>query len=111
MSELKETFDVTLIKENVDGSAVFQFNLSQEALDALTRFGIITAIKAGIEEAKLLNPDFNPEETQEETYKRAMRDAVGLLKTQHELVKERHNYMKWAANLIQLEFLEEDDEQ
>lgn len=62
MSELKETFDVTLIKENVDGSAVFQFNLSQEALDALTRFGIITAIKAGIEEAKLLNPDGEPDD-------------------------------------------------
>ena len=108
MSEIKETFDVTLIKENADGSAVYQFNLPQEALDALTRLGIITAIKAGIEEAKLLNPHYKPEETQEETYKRAMRDAVGLLKTQHELVKGRHNYYRHAANIIHLEFLEED---
>ena len=46
----------------------------------------------------------------EEAYKRAMRDAVGLLKAQHELVKERHNYYRHAANLIHLEFLEEDDE-
>ena len=109
---IKGECSVELLRENEDGSADFAFNFPKEALDALTRLGILTAIQAGIEDAEKLNPDYHhPEETQEETYKRAMRDAVGLLKTQHELVKERHNYMKWAANLIQLEFLEEDDEQ
>ena len=112
MNTIKGECSVELLRENEDGSAEFAFRFPQEALDALTRLGILTAIKAGIEDAKKLNPDYNhPEETQEETYKRAMRDAVGLLKTQHELVKDRHNYYRHAANIIHLEFLEEDDEQ
>ena len=52
------TADVTLVKENEDGSAVYQFNFPPEALDALTRLGIMTAIQAGIEEAKKLHPDY-----------------------------------------------------
>ena len=153
-------YSVELLRENPDGSADYQFNFPQEALDALTRLGIITAIKAGIEEAKRLNPDepvntskkhvdFNDELrhiaeqagftfwgdeawkpdgaiidwaaaddsdlvrfyqlANELFYKRAMRDASALLKTQHELVNGRHNYFKWAANLIELEFLEKDE--
>lgn len=161
MNTIKGECSVELLRENEDGSADFQFNFPQEALDALTRLGILTAIKAGIEDAKKLNPD-EPVNTSEErveftdeikhiaeeagfvtwngerwniddsvvdwanpyddelvkfyhlatdlAYKRAMRDAVGLLKTQHELVKQRHNYYRHAANLIHLEFLEEDDE-
>jgi len=150
------TADVTLVKENEDGSAVYQFNFPPEAMEALTRLGILTAIEAGIGEAKKLAPDYpsNPEFTDEIkalaeeagfvtwqgehwnidnnvvdwanayddelvkfyhlatdlAYKRAMRDAVGLLKTQHELVKERHNYYRHAANIIHLEFLEEQDD-
>jgi hypothetical protein len=57
--EYIETSDVTLIKENEDGSAVYQFNFSPKALDALTRLGIFTAIQAGISEAKKLDPDYN----------------------------------------------------
>ena len=109
---IKGECSVELIRENVDGSVDYALNFPPEALDALTRLGILTAIKAGIEEAKRLNPDEpvnTPEErVAEEAYKRAMRDAVGLLKTQHELVKGRHNYYRHAANLIHLEFLEED---
>ena len=156
------TANVTLVKENEDGSAVYQFNFPPEAMEALTRLGILTAIQAGIEDAKRLNPDVDalnmsqervdfPDElrhiaeqagftfwTDEHwkpegaivdwaaaddsdlvrfyrlatdlAYKRAMRDAVGLLKTQHELVKGRHNYYRHAANIIHLEFLEGDDE-
>ena len=51
------TYSVELLRENPDGSADFQFNFPKEALDALTRLGILTAIKAGIEDAKRLNPD------------------------------------------------------
>jgi len=145
------TADVTLVKENEDGSAVYQFNFPPEAMEALTRLGILTAIQVGIGEAKKLAPEYNPKFTDEIkalaeeagfvtwngerwnidnnvvdwaspyddelvkfyhlatdlAYKRAMRDAVGLLKTQHELVKERHNYYRHAANIIHLEFLEE----
>ena len=108
---IKGECSVELIRENEDGSADYAFNFPPEALQALTRLGILTAIQAGIEDAKRLNPEEPPEErVAEEAYKRAMRDAVGLLKTQHELVKERHNYYRHAANIIHLEFLEEQDD-
>lgn len=53
------TSDVALVKENDDGSAVYQFNFSPEAVTALTRLGILTAIEAGIGEAKKLEPEYN----------------------------------------------------
>tara|TARA_R110000851_G_scaffold96526_1_gene209466 strand:+ start:3906 stop:4100 length:195 start_codon:yes stop_codon:yes gene_type:complete len=47
---------VTLIRDNEDGSSDYQCNFPPEALEALLRLGIITAIKAGIEEARHLKP-------------------------------------------------------
>ena len=44
------TSEVVLIQENEDGSAVLQFNFSKEELDALTRYGIVTAIMNGVKE-------------------------------------------------------------
>ena len=57
-TEIVGTADVTLIKENEDGSAVYSFNLPPEAMEALTRLGIMTAIQAGIGEAKKMHPDY-----------------------------------------------------
>ena len=57
MTETIGTTNVTLIRENEDGSADYQFNFPPEALEALTRLGILTAIQAGIEDAKRLNPE------------------------------------------------------
>jgi hypothetical protein len=57
MSDIIGTASVTLLRENEDGSADYQFNFPPEALDALTRLGILTAIQAGIEDAKHLNPE------------------------------------------------------
>ena len=54
---------VTLIRENEDGSADFQFNFPQKELDALTRLGILTAIQAGLDDAKRLNPEQAEEHT------------------------------------------------
>ena len=54
---IKGECSVELIRENEDGSADFSFNFPPEALQALTRLGIITALKAGIEDAKRLNPE------------------------------------------------------
>ena len=67
MTDTIGTASVTLIRENEDGSADYQFNFPPEALDALTRLGILTAIQAGIGEAKKLSPDYpsNPEFTDE----------------------------------------------
>lgn len=111
---IKGECSVELIRENEDGSVDYAFNFPPEALQAFARLGILTALKAGIEDAKRFNPEepvnTSEERVAEEAYKRAMRDAVGLLKTQHELVKERHNYYRHAANIIHLEFLEEDDD-
>ena len=59
------TGNVTLLRENVDGSAVYQFDFPPEALTALTRLGILTAIQAGIGEAKKLEPDYDSEFTEE----------------------------------------------
>ena len=58
MTDTIGTANVTLVKENEDGSAVYQFNFPPEALEALTRLGIITAIRAGLDEAKKLHPDY-----------------------------------------------------
>jgi len=49
---------VELVKENPDGSAVFTFDFTDEEKDALLRLGIITAIKAGIDEAKKYHPEY-----------------------------------------------------
>jgi len=54
---IKGDYSVSLIRENEDGSADYQFNFPLEALTALTRLGILTAIQAGIGEARHLNPD------------------------------------------------------
>lgn len=54
------SIDVQLVRENEDGSAVFTFEFTPEHKDALLRFGIIAAIKAGIEEAKKYHPDYDP---------------------------------------------------
>ncbi len=67
MTDTIGTGKVTLIRENEDGSANYHCNFSPEELDALTRLGILTAIQAGIEDAKKLSPDYpsNPEFTDE----------------------------------------------
>jgi hypothetical protein len=54
---IKSDGSVSLIRENEDGSSDYQFNFPPEALAALTRLGILTAIQAGIGEAECLNPD------------------------------------------------------
>ena len=53
------TASVELIRENPDGSADYVFNFPPEAMAALTRLGIMTAIKAGLDEAKKLDPGGN----------------------------------------------------
>ena len=58
---IKGDCSVSLIRENEDGSADYQFDFPPEALAALTRLGILTAIKAGIAEAECLNPDTKAE--------------------------------------------------
>ena len=49
--------EVSLIKENDDGSADFMFNLAPEYITAFARLGIMTAIQAGIDGAERYDPD------------------------------------------------------
>jgi len=56
--EQQGLIDVALLKENEDGSAVYSFELSDDMKDAFVRFGIMQALKAGIEEARELHPGF-----------------------------------------------------
>ena len=44
--------EVSLSKENADGSAVFTFNMTPEETKAMIILGLKTAILAGIEDAK-----------------------------------------------------------
>jgi hypothetical protein len=58
---MNETADVRMVRETEDGSAVFEFDFSPDAVRALVRLGIITAIKAGLDEAKKFHPDYEAE--------------------------------------------------
>ena len=78
--------DVSLIKENEDGSAVFSFELSDDARDALLRFGIIKALEAGLEAAKKLHPDFEGKKAWAGLSEAEMYEAVRPL-----------CYSEWAA--------------
>jgi hypothetical protein len=50
------------IRENEDGSAVYEFVLTDEERDILLRLGIVTAIKNGIQEAKQYHPEYKGSE-------------------------------------------------
>tara|TARA_R110000822_G_scaffold49495_1_gene129691 strand:+ start:585 stop:1016 length:432 start_codon:yes stop_codon:yes gene_type:complete len=55
--DITSTCAVELIRENADGSADYNFDFTDEQARAFTRLGIMAAIKAGLEEAKKLDPD------------------------------------------------------
>ena len=55
--DITGTCAVELIRENADGSADYAFDFTEEQVRAFTRLGIMAAIKAGLEEAKKLDPD------------------------------------------------------
>ena len=46
-----------LIEEREDGSAVYSFDFTPEEMEAIFRFGVIEAIKLGIEEGKKYDPE------------------------------------------------------
>lgn len=48
--------DITLIRENEDGSADFSFELSAEGKDALIRYGLMAMLKDAIAEGVKLDP-------------------------------------------------------
>lgn len=97
-TEIVGTADVTLIKENEDGSADYMFNLPPEAMDALTRLGIMTAIQAGIEDAKKMHPDYlePPVQTMDSNIKR-LAEQAGFTFWSDEEWKPEGAIIDWAA--------------
>ena len=89
------TAEVTLIRENPDGSADYQFNFPKEALDALTRLGILTAIQAGIEDAKRLNPQEPVKHEFTEEIK-ALAEEAGFVTWNGERWNIDDNVVDWA---------------
>lgn len=49
--------DLVLIKEHEDGSATYQFDMTDDERLQLLNLGIITALKMGIEEGRKFNDD------------------------------------------------------
>ncbi len=45
---------VTMLKENDDGSANFSFDLTPSEMEELLKYGILEALKAGIREGEKL---------------------------------------------------------
>jgi hypothetical protein len=90
------TGNVTQIRENEDGSAVYQFDFPPEALAALTRLGILTAIKAGIGEAKKLAPDYDAESEFTDDIKDLAEDA-GFCMWGDESYKPEGDVVDWAS--------------
>ena len=88
------TADVTLVKENEDGGAVYQFNFPPDAMDALTRLGILTAIQAGIGEAKKLAPEYSTEFTDEI---KALAEEAGFVTWNGERWNIDNHVVDWAG--------------
>ena len=86
---------VSLIRENEDGSSDYQFNFPPEALAALTRLGILTAIQAGIGEAKHLNPDEELDDTKAEQLTdeefEALAEVYGKKETEQDIATTEKN--------------------
>jgi len=80
---------VSLIRENEDGSSDYQFNFPPEALAALIRLGILTAIQAGIGEAEHLNPDKGEAMTDEEF--EALAEVYGKKETEQDIATTEKN--------------------
>ena len=92
---IKGECSVELIRENEDGSADYAFNFPPEAMQALTRLGILTAIKAGIEDAKRLNPEETPVPAFDATIK-ALAEEAGFVTWQGERWNIDNNVVDWA---------------
>jgi hypothetical protein len=97
MTDTIGTANVTLIRENEDGSADYQFNFPPEALDALTRLGILTAIQAGIGEAKHLKPEEEEETPDFTPVIKELADEAGFALWGGEKYKPTGAVVDWAC--------------
>lgn len=97
-TEIVGTADVTLIKENDDGSADYMFNLPPDSVAAFARLGIMTAIQAGLDGAKRYEPDNEepPAPTMDANIKRLAIEA-GFIAWDEEEWKPEGIVFDWAS--------------
>lgn len=96
--------NVELVRENADGSAVYTFDMTQDQMESLLRYGIVTAIKNGIEEAKRYHPDYIAKEETllyDSIFNTAIRAAQDVLMEEHDKVCDVHNYYRVAADILE----------
>lgn len=93
---IKGNGSVSLIRENEDGSADYQFDFPPEALAALTRLGILTAIQAGIAEAECLNPAEKKMPTRFTKEIKKVAEEAGFVLWDDEHWKPKRAVVDWA---------------
>jgi len=93
----EETGNVTLLRDNEDGSAVYQFDFPPEALADFTRLGILTAIKAGISEAKKLAPDYEADLEKFTAEIKELAEEAGFSMWENESWKPEGEVVDWAS--------------
>jgi len=96
---MEKKIEVSLIRENDDGSADYMFHLSPESVAAFARLGIMTALQAGVDEAKRYEPDDEEEPpalVMDESIKRLAAEA-GFTFWSDEEWKPEGAIVDWAA--------------
>ena len=95
---MEKKIEVSLIKENDDGSADYMFNLPPDSVAAFARLGIMTAIQAGLDGAKRYEPDNEepPAPTVDANIKRLAIEA-GFIAWDEEEWKPEGIVFDWAS--------------
>ena len=93
---MEKKTEVSLIKENDDGSADYMFNLPPESVAAFARLGIMTAIQAGLDGAKRYEPDNEEVPTMDANIKRLAIEA-GFIAWDEEEWKPEGIVFDWAS--------------
>ena len=93
---MEKKTEVSLIKENDDGSADYMFNLPPESMAAFARLGIMTAIQAGLDGAKRYEPDNEEVPAMDANIKRLAIEA-GFIAWDEEEWKPEGIVFDWAG--------------
>jgi hypothetical protein len=102
-SGMEKKTEVSLIKENDDGSADYMFNLPPESMAAFARLGIMTAIQAGLDGAKRYEPDNEEVPAMDANIKRLAIEA-GFIAWDEEEWKPEGAVFDWVVQMTSLCF-------
>ena len=93
---MEKKTEVSLIKENDDGSADYMFNLPPDSVASFARLGIMTAIQAGLDGAKRYEPDNEEVPAMDANIKRLAIEA-GFIAWEDEEWKPEGVVFDWAG--------------